>query len=488
VTFADYLNYCVLRGNEIDNCVFGHTHPYRDIKRRYVFEIVYGLYDASVAALQAELRSIENELGYLRGQASVADRIFAGTELQSIEAVRVALASRRRRVAELGARASAGAKEADTDPESARLRGEVERLSQTLRELRRELRSSEDQIVDLEALVAQLNSQQARLLRASVAEEALLDFEFVVCPRCGQRLAPDRTSGAECTLCHQASPPVSQAGGLDRERDRIEEQIADTLELVALRKARATDLSELIGDAERRRVELGRDLDQVTASFVSDRQVEIASVASERSRVEAEVVKYQEFLVILERSEGVRERLVRLSEAREDARQRIEEMTATLRRGQANVRALEERFQEYVERLRIPDFDGPLTCRIARESYLPIVGGRDFDRLSSQGLQVLVNVAHALAQHTVAIDRDLPLPGLLVIDGPSSNIGTEGYDPERLADMYALFEDIARVYGHALQLIVVDSAVPREWGQHAQLTLGEEDRLVRIGHGQGSVG
>ncbi len=35
-----------------------------------------------------------------------------------------------------------------------------------------------------------------------------------------------------------------------------------------------------------------------------------------------------------------------------------------------------------------------------------MVSGRSFDRLSSQGLQVLVNVAHALAHHTVAITLD----------------------------------------------------------------------------------
>jgi hypothetical protein len=37
------------------------------------------------------------------------------------------------------------------------------------------------------------------------------------------------------------------------------------------------------------------------------------------------------------------------------------------------------------------------------------------------GALVLVNVAYALTLHTVAADRDLPLPGLLIIDGPSSN-------------------------------------------------------------------
>jgi hypothetical protein len=46
----------------------------------------------------------------------------------------------------------------------------------------------------------------------------------------------------------------------------------------------------------------------------------------------------------------------------------------------------------------------------------------------SQGLKKLVNIAHALAHHTVAIDRNLPMPGLLVLDGLSANGGHEGFD------------------------------------------------------------
>lgn len=95
---------------------------------------------------------------------------------------------------------------------------------------------------------------------------------------------------------------------------------------------------------------------------------------------------------------------------------------------------MERRLVEYLARLHVPTFGEPLTASIDRKTYLPIVSGRSFDSLSSQGLQVLVNVAYALALHTVAADRDLPLPGLLIIDGPSSNVRTVGYDAERLAD------------------------------------------------------
>ena len=169
-----------------------------------------------------------------------------------------------------------------------------------------------------------------------------------------------------------------------------------------------------------------------------------------------------------------------LAEERDKLRLQVQDASSKLRLGQANLTALERRFYEYLWRLRIPTFGAPLTAGIASRTYRPVVAGRHFDSLSSQGLQVLVNVAHALAHRTVAIDRDLPLPGLLVIDGPSSNVGTEGYDAERLADMYALLNDVARQYATSLQIIVVDNNIPPAGRQAIRLPLSEDDRLVRL--------
>ena len=67
-----------------------------------------------------------------------------------------------------------------------------------------------------------------------------------------------------------------------------------------------------------------------------------------------------------------------------------------------------------------------------------------------------------------------------MIDGPSSNVGTEGYDAERLADMYALLTEISNSYGDRLQIIVVDNHIPPGNDDRVRLRLGEDDRLIRI--------
>ena len=481
VTFSDFFNYSVLRGDEIDSSVLGHTHPFRDIKRRYVFQIVYGLYDRSVAERQTELRAIELELRYLRAESAAASRIFAGTELESIEAVRVARDDRLRQAAELHESEQSLAGEARTArPADASLRLRSQEITDRLVTETSKLRTTLAQLADLEALVEQLRAQEARLTRAAVAGEALVDFEFIVCPRCGNSLDESRRSHGSCILCLQEPPPTPNPDALRMERDRIEDQIADTLELIEGRRIEVASQELAVAALEEERREVGRRLDELTATYVSDHQVQIAQAAAERSRIQAEIAKYDQYLIILERAERAAARIGELSNRADELRQALEEVTMRLRLGQANVAALEARFHEYLNRLHVPTFGLPLTAKVDSTTYLPVVSGRPFDRLSSQGLQVLVNVAHALAHHTVAIDRDLPLPGLLVIDGASSNVGTEGYDAQRLDDMYQLFAEVSGTYGDRLQIIVVDNHVPPRGHEWVRLTLTEEDRLLRI--------
>lgn len=479
VSVIDYLNYSFLRGDEIDNSVFGNTNPYRDIKRKYAFEIIYGLYDEKVAGLQAELRAIENELGYLRGEQAATGRIFEGTELESIEAVRVALYDRETSLALLRQHESELAQMAVETLGTAELRQQVEQASAAIAAEREGLLAIRAQLEDLYALDQQLRSQQGRIVRALIAEEVLVDFEFVVCPRCGQDLSAERAEVDACVLCLQPEPHHRHVDSLEAERERLEEQIEETATVLdgraVERAAREAQLEQAIAGRD----QLAEELERITSAFVSDRQRAIEVAAGQRATLAAEIGKYQAFLKILERAEKSGARVTWLTSRREKVREELDELTTRLRRGQNNIAALTERFEQYVRRLEVPTFGAELSATLDSKTYMPIVSDRPFERLSSQGLQVLVNLAHALAHHTVAIDRGLSLPGLLVIDGPSSNVGTEGFDSQRLEDAYDLLAEVAEQYSAELQLIVVDNNIPARANKWVRLRLEEDDRLVR---------
>ncbi|MFF7258557.1 hypothetical protein [Streptomyces microflavus] len=84
VTISDYLMYCVLRQKEIDSSVFGTPDNYsKNIKRKYVFEILYGLYDPEAAGLRDRLREVTTELAALTADANTLERILLSTAFAS---------------------------------------------------------------------------------------------------------------------------------------------------------------------------------------------------------------------------------------------------------------------------------------------------------------------------------------------------------------------------------------------------------------------
>jgi hypothetical protein len=331
-------------------------------------------------------------------------------------------------------------------------------------------------------------SQSARLTRAIVADEWLVDFDFIVCPRCGNDVDPARTDPHLCYLCLQEPRPATSSSQLLSEQDRIASQILETDEVIQSRRRAQEKIQHQAARLDQVITELATELDQRTDAFVSDRANRIEHYAGRQAQLEADIKRLHEYADLLNRHQ---QHLA----GRDTLERRLEELTAQISTrelsrldAEENIRALEQRMLQYLRELRIPDLGQELTVKINRQTYLPEVSNRRFDELSSQGLKTLVNIAHALAHHTVAIDRDLPLPGLLILDGISANSGQEGMSFDRVRDAYRLLNRIAtqEPYRGALQIVAVDNELARdilvELVNRVALPLTQDDRLIRIPH------
>jgi hypothetical protein len=265
---------------------------------------------------------------------------------------------------------------------------------------------------------------------------------------------------------------------LIHEQDRIAAQIVETRDLIAAREKSLHKLEVHIGDVERRRGEMSRELDVGLRSFVSDSAAEIARQARERSEVQSTIKRLEDYLTLYEKID----RAVRDIESLEQRRRRLEGdlEAASLRRADSESRILrlEEKFEEILTAFGVPRFGSPRKAAIDRSTYLPVLDGRRFDELSSQGLQVLVNVAHALAHHEVAIELNIPLPGILILDGLTKNVGHQGFDLERVRAVYSYLRHVSLRVGDRLQILVADNDVPAGYDDFVKVRLSEEARLV----------
>lgn len=486
VTINDWLNYCLVTGDELDVQVFGHRDVFRNHKRRWVFEILYDLYDKELAALNAEARVLDREIAATDAERAVIGKFLAEAQVGDRTMLELGLDAERRRLEALGGRKAELATEANENPagQIAGLRTQVMDLRQQLDDANAEIRRLDAQVRDLVDLERELTNLSKRLTRSIVADEWMVDFEFIVCPRCGRDVDQHRAEHPICYLCEQPEPESAPSRDvLIKEQDRVTFQIAETKQLLAQRRALGEERQAGARGIAAALQETSAQLNTATAEFVSAHAAELQSVARAEAEATANIEWTQRLLTLFARHEDQDARLDDLRGRLEALQEEIEQHQSSVIAGEEHIVALENRMLEYLERLNVPTLSDLLTVKINRTTYLPEVSARGFDELSSQGLKTLVNVAHALAHHTVAIDRGLSLPGLLVLDGVSANSGKEGLDGDRVLDMYRLFADVSETYRDYLQLVIVDNEVPeeilRDHADRVVLTLTQTDRLIR---------
>ncbi|MGC4785410.1 hypothetical protein ACLQ3A_27655 [Micromonospora zamorensis] len=484
VTMTDWLGYCIITGDELDTQLFGHQRVFRDAKRRWVFEVAYGYYDQSIAELNAKLRSVELRLDALDRAATVQKRFLEETPFADRQAIVQELEVLAEHMTRLRIARESLSESAVEVPGVREIRERLLAARNERAEVAARVARIEGQIKDLSDLQRQLSSQSARLTRAIVADEWLVDFDFLVCPRCGSDVEGGRAPVDKCYLCLQDPQPSTSREQLLAEQERVISQIAETGEVLALRRSALAKLEASGGDLEMLAHGLASELETRTRTFVSDNASRLEYLAEEQGRSETRLRTLEDYLRVLDRLDSQGRARSDLEAEREELLGIIGSWELTQGDAESNVTALESRMLEYLHALHIPELGQELTVEVNRNTYLPIVAGRSFDELSSQGLKTLVNIAHALAHHTVAIDRNLPLPGLLVLDGLSANAGFEGFDQERVSDVYRLLATVGQEYKHSLQIIAFDNVLSGrillEYAQMVALNLTQEDRLIRL--------
>ena len=79
--------YSYLAQEELGFSVFGHRDSFKNIKRKYVFDITYGFYDLKVAQLQDRLRDVNSQLRALRDRQRLFETFFDDTPLENRAAI-----------------------------------------------------------------------------------------------------------------------------------------------------------------------------------------------------------------------------------------------------------------------------------------------------------------------------------------------------------------------------------------------------------------
>jgi hypothetical protein len=480
LSINDYMMYCHLRQDEIDSSVFGHTDSFKNNKRKYVFEVIYGKYDVEVAQLQMKRREAVSEIRRLQNYTKTINEFLVGTPFENRAAIVHNLNNVTRELETVYSDSDTLAQEIRGYTNTDELRQNLLEIQQQLDELCQNLQYEKYSLEQKQSLVAQLQTQGARLIKSIVAGKYLLDFDFLSCPRCGSSVQPSRTEPESCYLCLQEPKPQITQEDLIKEQDRLDQQITETFELVEAHRTASVSLEVEIAKLETQRQALSSEINHRTRRYVSEQAEQIAQVEQHRTQLQERKQRLEEYLGLYNRQDRAISDIEKLQSNLEELDVEIDLSNSRVSEFENYLVFLDNTYQEILQEIQVPSFSDPGPSIIDRRTYLPRFQGRRFDELESQGLKVMVNIAHALAHQITCIHFNLKLPNILLIDGLSGNIGYEGLDRDRIEAIYAFIIRVSQERQDCLQIIVSDNTVPENAREYVFAEFSDESKLIPL--------
>lgn len=461
VSFFDFFRYMYLPQADVPRSIAGHADPFLNPKRKAVLELAYGLSDSVVTVHEIATEDLRKELATIKTETAAIKRFLEASgapERDSLtelaERARHSLAATTNALAEVRRSAS----EAATVDDQRELRERIADLRLRSASASTEAAAAAAVVDRGVAVVAQLTLDIERQLQSGGAGDVFADFEYELCPRCMQDL-PVRTNPHSCVLCGQHEQEVHE-GPADTGR-RLELQLHETEEVLESDRERL-DAARVAHDR------LRADLAWAVSDFETQLDPALLLPALDSvSNAAADVERNRALVRDLERFEDqwdlyqinadqqgeVERKISDTQEAAAKARENLD-------RNRYKITSLSERFDEEIRGLGFSDYNN---AGVDPSNYLPVINGEPFERLSVAGARkVLANDAYYLAILGNALsDRDISMPGFLMIDGPRTSLGSTPDDVAAGNRLYYRLSLLAQAYPDA-QIIVADNGVPSD--------------------------
>ena len=465
LSFRDIWWYCYLEQTHLDSSFFKLEDPFRGRKSQDAMRFFTGLYSEKLSELETQLYStLDQQMGKreaVRQIRAFMSQFELGTEIE----VEAQLSNTRNELKESDARRV----RLETDRESVvhptdPLRERLRKMGNEIASLVISTNEVEDSVSEQRALRAELITTKIKADRSVQAGRLLGGVEYSRCPQCGTDISERPEVQDQCRLCGSPAATSNETGsGLELEavrrelNDRID-QIADSIQRRERELTRSIRrLDQLRSEKNQLDLTLQRELARYDSAFVeSIREIdrEIATL-NERLRSLTKLQAMPKAIGDLEESAG------QLQGQIDRIRSSIEAEKKRLRSADENVALIAEKFMAILLAVGFPGVAETDRIQLDTKNWRPVVQHGEqiwsFWDAGSGGKKTLFNVCYALAVHEAARERGMPVPTVLIIDGPTKNI-SDTENPELVRALYnEIYRLAVRTEPEPLQLVLIDS-------------------------------
>lgn len=468
LSFRDIWRYCYLDQLNLDSSFFRMEEPFRGKKSQDAMRFFTGLHSERLSQLESELmKTIEEQRAKRMAVKQIRafmERFSLGSEhdfsveLQSLEE-EFAKASARR--TELYLTRSVDIHPTDT------LRQDLRDLSKEINDLQQALSDSKDAIAEQQALRAELITTKIKSNRITQSSRILEGVMFERCPECGTDIEERPCEDKRCRLC--GSNPFNGESSLELEvlRRDLNDRIDEITNSIQRRKYALDKMNRQLEKMCAHKCRLDKTLQDELSRYDS------AFIESIRG-FDAEIAKLEERRLSLNRLQQMPQAISELEEQAgalqgsiDRLRNDFKEEKKRLQAADESIAAIADSFKNIMLSVGFPGVTEEDEVEIDPRDWKPKVVHNQqewgFWDTGSGGKKTLYNVCYALAIHSVAMGRQMPLPSVLIIDSPTKNI-SEDENPDLVRSLYSEIYRLATgVENEHMQFLLIDSdLVPPE--------------------------
>lgn len=485
ITFADVFSYLYIPQSDINRDIANSQESYRNPKRKAVFELLFGITTPEILAMHSRVNTLKGEIT----EAENSHRIV-------LDFLRASGTTSRIQAEQALAAALDGQRQAEVERDALRdaIDPVTDRETQTLRDL---LAEAERSLAEAQAAVIQLIRQQAeytgerrrvqsdlaRLARMRDAGERLASIEFSVCPRCTQSLTHRNVPHGSCRVCLQPDSVTEGRNTDPYEARQLTDQLAEMDDQLRAITKQLDATTQAVTEREGLVTGLIAELEARTAARVTPRLQAFSDVTDRLATARAQQQQLQDVLRQWDQVDDIQAASERLRTERERLKADIARTEAQLdARRREVLDSLTEEFQNAATAIGIP---GVQNAAIHESSYLPLLDGQPFDKVSSAGgILTITQVAYWTSLLNVALRlRDTLYPTFLLIDSPRLALNEE----EELTEaIYRRLVTQADASPGRLQFIIADNNLPATYRRdYAEIDFSYDHPTVSTVHHPG---
>ncbi len=462
LSFRDLWHYCYLEQMHLDSSFFRFEDPFRGRKSQDAMRFFTGLHSERFSQLETDLMKVIDEQRAKRGAVKQIRDFMGQFELGTEDEIIIQLQETKDTLSEVKLKNDELHKKRNIDIHPTdTLREKILSLSKQIYQFKIVIDDSieilnEQRMLHSELITAKIKND--RLVQASML---FTDVKFQSCPACGVKI--NLTENIDCcSLCGKKAS---------------EYKLGDKIDNESLRKDLNVRIDELADSIKRREMEISKTEKQLNKFIIKKVYLDVqlqndlhnydSAIIEEIRYVDKMIATLEERVSSLEKLKSMPQAINKLEEDAgalqgkiDSLRTKFEYERKRLSEADIIVNMIANEFKRLMISVNFPGVYQDDQVIIDPRNWKPEVIHGDtswsFWDTGSGGKKTLFNVCYALAIHTIASKRNLPVPSLLIIDSPTKNI-SDDENPELINSLYNEIYRLAFENKGNLQFILIDS-------------------------------